>query len=84
LLNISGDPTPVGLDDIDVPVLNQFGEFDAMQPASFAAADAALYTSAPSVTTAIIPACGHILNGHINASVGWVQIDSWLTQKLPK
>ncbi len=84
MLNLSGDPTPVGLDEIDVPVLTQFGELDVMQPASFAAADAALYTSAPSVTTAIIPSCGHILNGHFTAPVGWAQIDNWLQNELPK
>ncbi|WP_437280897.1 alpha/beta fold hydrolase [Sorangium sp. So ce375] len=78
LLAVSEDPSLSGIGDVTSPVLIQFGETDALQPASYADSDAALYTSAESVTTAIVPDTGHILNGHFNARAGWEQIDCWV------
>ncbi|WP_437592091.1 alpha/beta hydrolase [Sorangium sp. So ce1000] len=78
LLAVSEDPSLSGIQDVTSPVLIQFGETDALQPASYVDSDAALYTSAESVTTAIVPDSGHILNGHFHAPAGWRQIDCWV------
>lgn len=78
LLAVSEDPTLAGIDEVTSPVLIQFGETDALQPASYADSDAALYAGAEFVTTAIVPDTGHILNGHRKARVGWEQIDCWV------
>lgn len=78
LLAVSGDPSLSGIQGVTSPVLIQFGETDELQPASYVDSDAALYTGAEHVTTAIVPDTGHILNGHLRAPVGWAQIDCWI------
>ncbi|XXY20431.1 alpha/beta fold hydrolase [Sorangium sp. So ce216] len=78
LLAVSGDPLLAGIDGVTSPVLIQFGETDELQPASYVDSDAALYTSAERVTTAIVPDSGHILNGHFGTPAGWEQIDCWI------
>lgn len=82
LLAVSGAPLLAGLDGVTSPVLLQFGETDELQPATYVDSDAAFYTSAASVTTAIVPRSGHILNGHYSAPIGWRQIDAWLDDHL--
>ncbi len=78
LLAVSDDPLLAGVADVTSPVFIQFGETDTLQPASYADADAALYTNARSVTKALVPDSGHILNGHFTAPIGWEQIDCWI------
>ncbi len=78
LLAVSGDPSLSGIQGVTSPVLIQFGETDELQPASYVDSDAALYTGAQRVTTAIVPRTGHILNGHRGTPVGWQQIDCWI------
>ncbi|WP_437601748.1 alpha/beta hydrolase [Sorangium sp. So ce590] len=78
LLAVSGDPSLSGIQGVTSPVLIQFGETDELQPASYVDSDAALYTGAERVTTAIVPRTGHILNGHRGTPVGWQQIDCWI------
>ncbi|WP_434046455.1 MULTISPECIES: alpha/beta hydrolase [Sorangium] len=78
LLAVSGNPSLAGIEGVTSPVLIQFGETDELQPASYVNSDAALYTSAESVTTAIVPHSGHILNGHFGSPAGWQQIDCWI------
>ncbi|XXX79883.1 alpha/beta fold hydrolase [Sorangium sp. So ce134] len=78
LLAVSGNPSLAGIQGVKSPVLIQFGETDELQPASYIDADAALYTSAARVTTAIVPDTGHILNGHRGTPLGWEQIDCWI------
>ncbi|AUX21258.1 carboxylesterase [Sorangium cellulosum] len=82
LLAVSADPSVALLDGVTSPVLIQFGEGDELQPASYVDSDAALYTSAEHVTTALVPYSGHILNGHLGAPIGWKQIDRWLDRNL--
>ncbi|AUX40952.1 carboxylesterase [Sorangium cellulosum] len=78
LLAVSSDPSLSGIGGVTSPVLIQFGETDELQPAAYVDSDAALYTSAKSRTTAIVPDAGHILNGHFGAPIGWEQIDCWI------
>jgi pimeloyl-ACP methyl ester carboxylesterase len=82
VLTVSSDPSLAGIADVTSPVLIQLADRDVLEPASYAAADAALYTSAESVTTAVVTDSGHSLNGHFNARVGWDQIDRWLRRTI--
>jgi pimeloyl-ACP methyl ester carboxylesterase len=81
---VSADPSLAGVADVTSPVLIQLGDRDVLHPESYAAADAALFTSAESVTTSVVPFTGHSLNGHYSAMVGWWQIDRWLRRTLDR
>lgn len=60
------------------PVLIQLGEKDVLEPPSYLDAEPAHYPRATSIHTRSVPGCGHSLNGHPNAPIGWAQIDEWL------
>lgn len=60
------------------PVLVQLGEHDALWPASYAAGEAAYWTSASSITVQSLPAVGHSFNLHLDNRTGWRQIDEWI------
>lgn len=79
----------VGLDtslsrstSVNVPVLVQGGDFDALQPSAFLSGEATYYPNAPSVTLNFLTAVGHNVNGHRNHLQSWTQIDEWVAQTL--
>jgi pimeloyl-ACP methyl ester carboxylesterase len=74
----SFDPAANRVSEVTGPVLVQLGEHDALFPSSFAAGEAAFYTSASSVTVQSVPAVGHDINTHLHNRAGWRMIDDWL------
>jgi pimeloyl-ACP methyl ester carboxylesterase len=60
------------------PVLVQLGEFDALYPTSYAAGEAAFFTSASGVTVQSLPGVGHNFNMHFRNHEGWRLMDEWL------
>lgn len=70
------------VDRIGVPVFVQLGDFDVLFPASLAGAEAAFYSSAPSVTVATLTEIGHSFNLHLNRQAGWDQIAAWINSTI--
>ncbi|WP_267682848.1 alpha/beta hydrolase [Nannocystis sp. SCPEA4] len=83
-----GDPEIINalslVDQVEVPVLTQLGEYDIIASAAVAAEEAAFYSSSPSVTVQVLSDIGHDLNLHLNREEGWAQIDAWLTATVGK
>lgn len=83
-----GDPAQIKaltlVDEVEVPVLVQLGEFDLIAASAVADAEAAYYSSAPDVTVQVLSDIGHDFNLHLNREIGWAQIDAWLTATLGK
>ncbi|PCC68684.1 Lysophospholipase, alpha-beta hydrolase superfamily [Nannocystis exedens] len=81
-----GDPDGIHalsrVDQVEVPVLSQLGQYDILASADVAAQEAAFYSSSPDVTVEVLPDIGHDLNLHLNREVGWAQIDAWLAATL--
>lgn len=67
---------------IDVPVLVQAGNFDALDPNAYMGPEASYYPNSPSVTLNFLTDIGHNINGHINHLQSWTRIDDWITAKL--
>ena len=61
------------------PVLVQLGEHDALWPSTYAAGEAAYWTSAESVTVQSLANVGHDFNTHLDNQTGWRLIDEWIT-----
>jgi pimeloyl-ACP methyl ester carboxylesterase len=70
--------------DVTGPVLVQLGEHDALWPASYAAGEAAYWTSASSITVQSLPAVGHSFNLHLDNRTGWRQIDEWIAATISR
>lgn len=83
-----GDPEGIEalslVDQVEVPVLSQLGEFDIIASADVAAAEAAFYSSSPAVEVQVLADIGHDLNLHLNRETGWAQIDAWLAATVGK
>lgn len=67
---------------VTVPVLVQNGDFDALQPSAFMAAEPTYYPNAPSVTLDYLTDIGHHINGHQNHLQSWTRIEQFLEDKL--
>ena len=72
------DPAANRVGSVTGPVLAQFGEHDALFPASLSEDEAAFYASASSVTVQTVPGVGHDFNTHFNNHAGWRLMDEWL------
>lgn len=83
-----GDPEGINglslVDQVEVPVLSQLGQYDILASADVAAAESAFYSSSPDVTVKVLPDVGHDLNLHLDRTAGWAQIDAWIAAKLGK
>lgn len=69
---------------IDVPVLVQNGDYDALQPSVYMGPEPTFYPNAPSVTLNYLTAIGHHINGHKNHLQSWTQIDAFIRGKLTR
>lgn len=76
------DPTVTRVDQVTSPVLVQLGEFDVLAPGFLAEQEAAVWSSAASVTVQIVPGVGHSFNGHSGNLGSWTGIDAWLSETL--
>ena len=72
--SIFGDPAG----QVTGPVLVQLGEHDALWPSLYAGGEAALWSSASSVTVQSLSNVGHDFNLHLDNETGWRQIDEWI------
>lgn len=72
------DTSATRVGSVNGPVLVQLGEYDALYPASYAAGEAAYFTSASNVTVQSLPGVGHNFNMHFRNHEGWRLIDEWL------
>ncbi|WAS95722.1 alpha/beta hydrolase [Nannocystis punicea] len=83
-----GDPEGINglslVDQVEVPVLSQLGQYDIIATADVAAQEAAFYSSSPDVTVQVLPDIGHDVNLHLNRETGWAQIDAWIAAKVGK
>jgi pimeloyl-ACP methyl ester carboxylesterase len=70
------------VNQVDVPVFVQLGDFDALFPASLAGAEASFYSSAPNVTVDTLSNIGHSFNLHSNRQEGWDHIAAWIGHTL--
>jgi alpha-beta hydrolase superfamily lysophospholipase len=68
--------------NVTVPVLVQNGDFDALQPSAFMAAEPTFYPSSPGVTLQFLKDIGHNINGHRNHLQSWKGIHRWLRRTL--
>jgi pimeloyl-ACP methyl ester carboxylesterase len=73
------DPTKNRVGEVTGPVLVQFGEYDALFPASLAGGEAAFFASASSVTVQTLPGVGHDVNTHFNNHTSWQRMDEWMS-----
>jgi pimeloyl-ACP methyl ester carboxylesterase len=76
------DTSVTRVDQVTSPVLVQLGERDVLAPGALAEQEAAVWTSASSVTVQVLPDIGHSFNAHRTASHSWSGIDAWLSQTL--
>lgn len=65
---------------VTVPVLVQLGDFDALQPSAYLAAEPTYYPNASSVMLQYLTEMGHNVNGHRNHLQSWTGIDRWIRQ----
>lgn len=72
------DPLLNRVKEVTGPVLVQFGEHDALFPASTAGVEASFYASASGVTVQTIPGVGHDVNTHFNNHASWQLMDEWI------
>jgi pimeloyl-ACP methyl ester carboxylesterase len=72
------DTSATRVGSVTGPVLAQLGEFDALYPTSYAAGEAAYFTSASSVTVQSLAGVGHNFNMHFRNHEGWRLMDEWL------
>jgi len=80
LFRIGLDSTMSRSVHVTVPVLVQLGDFDALQPSAYLAAEPTYYPNAPSVTLHYLTDMGHNINGHRNHLQSWIGIHRWLQQ----
>jgi pimeloyl-ACP methyl ester carboxylesterase len=76
------DPSVTRVDQVTSPVLVQLGERDVLAPGALAGQEAAVWSSASSVTVQVLPDIGHSFNAHRTAVHSWSGIHSWLSQTL--
>ena len=72
------DTAALRVGQVTGPVLVQLGEFDGLFPASLAGQEAAVFTSASSVTVQPLAGVGHDFNTHFRNHEGWRLMDEWL------
>jgi len=83
LFSLLANPEPIPSENINVPVLVQLGEFDAVAPAAFARQEARAYPRSPFVFVDAIPDIGHAFNAHANRLRSWATISFWLRLVTP-
>ncbi len=66
---------------IQVPVLIQLGEFDAIAPSRLASQEASFYPNASKVTVQVLSNIGHAFNLHVNNQKSWKRVKRWLTRR---
>ena len=76
------NPAVTRVDQVTSPVLVQLGEFDVLAPGVLAEQEAAVWSSASSVTVQVIPDIGHTFNAHYNNLSSWSHIASWISETL--
>lgn len=78
LLARLADPSPIPTRGIDVPLMVQLGENDAMAPAAYAPNETKAYPRSPWLFVDTVPDIGHAVNGHYLRLRSWTMIDLWL------
>lgn len=67
---------------IDVPVFLQLGDSDRLFPVEYADEQAALFASAPSVTTDIVASAGHTFMLHPTGPAGSARLADWVSAQV--